>query len=268
MTVEIHGSFKPYPWLERAGEEEFRDSVLDLAMQRADAYGWHAPYGWRSSSGRKFFQVPDRWADCDRGGDWSGRTGIRALAWLRADIPDDVLLPRLPVLPMARVLTDALERAGEPTVTALRTYLPLQITAGDAEGDWEDMRDWFGLADPSLSVDVLVTVSAAPSSAWGPQEASRVRRAVQDHFGTAAEVAAAPQDVTAYLAATGEGQPLIEGARPAVRLLCRVREWSPDVAVWLVEVTGDALKAAGHTIPVIVTASRAQLPAAVPRALG
>jgi hypothetical protein len=47
-----------------------------------------------------------------------------------------------------------------------------------------------------------------------------------------------------------------------LRLACRTREWSPDVAVWLVEVVGDALRAIGHAERAIVTASLASPPTA------
>lgn len=256
MTVEIHGALAAHPWLDGLDQADFRESVLDLAVERTDAYGWHAPYGWKTSSGKKRFHLPDRWLDCEKGGDWAGDDQPRRLAWMRADIPEDARHPRLPVLPMTRVLVDALGRVGTVGLAALRTYLPLQITAGDAEGDWEDMRDWFALADPGGAVDVLVTVSAAPSSAWRRESTTRVRDAVRERVGGAADVRDPSPEAGARQPAGVEERPLVEGARAVVRFGCRAREWSPEVAVWLVEATGDALRATGHTLPVVVTAAR------------
>lgn len=47
------------------------------------------------------------------------------------------------------------------------------------------------------------------------------------------------------------------GMREVVRLGCRTREWSPDMAVWLVEMTAEALRDAGRPASVVVTASLA-----------
>ncbi|UNZ15868.1 hypothetical protein [Streptomyces sp. 891-h] len=256
MTVGVHGILAPNPWLEGSGRHDFRESVLDLALIRAEAYGWHAPYGWRTPTGKKLFHVPDRWLDCDKGGDWAGGTQIRELAWMQADIPEDARHPRLPVLPLTRMLIDALHRVGSLTFTALQAYLPLQSAAGDASGDLDDMRDWFALAAPTAAVDVHVTVAAAPSVVWdSPEESARVRHAVQERLGTAAEVGAPSQGDTSRFAGRAKTRSPLEGARTVVHFLCRTREWTPDAAVWLVEVTGDALRSTGHTTPVVVTAS-------------
>ncbi len=42
-----------------------------------------------------------------------------------------------------------------------------------------------------------------------------------------------------------------------LRFVCRVPEWSVDVAVWLSEVVGDGLRAAECSDRVVVTASLA-----------
>lgn len=123
-TVGVHGILDRHPWLASADQEELCASVLDLALVRADAYGWHAPYGWRTRTGKKLFHVPDRWLDCDKGGDWSGRNQIGELAWMLADVPEDARQPRLPVLPMTRTLVDALDRVGTVTFTARGTRRP------------------------------------------------------------------------------------------------------------------------------------------------
>ncbi|MER7396907.1 hypothetical protein ABT381_15505 [Streptomyces sp. NPDC000151] len=259
MTVEVHGILNRHHWLENIGEEQLRESTMELSMQRAEAYGWHAPYGWRTRNGKKFFHLPDRWLDCDTGGDWSGAPEIRELAWVQADIPEDGLYPRLPVLPMARTVFDALTRVGTVDFTALRTYLPLQVAAGDASGDLDDMREWFGLASPAERVDSYLTLSAAPSAAWAAGEwKTRVQSAMTEHLGDVATVEARSKISTSHLAAQATGRSPIEGAQPVGQFLFRTREWTPDVAVWLSEVAGEALRVTGHAVPVIVTVSVAR----------
>ncbi|MFE9389411.1 hypothetical protein [Streptomyces sp. NPDC006784] len=262
MTVGVHGTLDLHPWLEDGHQEMFREKVLDLALVRADAYGWYAPYGWRTASGKKLFHVPDRWLDCDKGGDWSGGDEIRELAWARADIPDeDARYPRLPVLAMTRTLVDALTRVGAVTFTALHSYLPLQITSGDASDDLDDMREWFSLASPSTSIAINVTVTAAPPVTWDSSaETARVHRAVQERLGGAATVEILPPADSSPLPGRARIRALIEGARRAAGFVFHVREWTPDVAVWLTEVTGDALRATGHSAPFEVTASLASVP--------
>ncbi|MBQ1160054.1 hypothetical protein KBZ21_18400 [Streptomyces sp. A73] len=257
-TVGVHGLLDRHPWLASGDQGELRASVLDLALVRADAYGWHAPYGWQTRAGKKLFHVPDRWLDCDKGGDWSGRNQIGELAWMRADVPEDARQPRLPVLPMTRTLVEALDRVGTVTFTALRACLPLQITAGDATDDLDDMREWFSLASPSVAVDIQVTVSAAASRAWeSPDEAARVRDAVQERLGAAAEAEIASSADISRMPGRARTRSPLEGARRTAHFVCHAREWTPDVAVWLVDVTGDALRATGHSAPVVVTVSSA-----------
>ncbi|MEU6118814.1 hypothetical protein ABZ840_30230 [Streptomyces sp. NPDC047117] len=262
MTVGVHGTLNRHSWLENADAEEFRETVMDLALVRAEAYGWRAPYGWRTPQGKKLFPDPERWLECDRGGDWTGGDEVRELAWMRADIPEDVRHPRLPVLPMTRMLSDALGRVGEVAVMALCSYLPLQITGEDASGDLEDMREWFSLASPSAPVDVHVTVSAAPTKAWdAPKEPARVLTAVQERLGTAVEARMPSRNDAANLVRCGTSGELLQGTRPMAQFLVRAREWSPEVAAWLTEATGDALRTTGHSTPAVVTVSHAPSPA-------
>ncbi|WP_157847762.1 hypothetical protein [Streptomyces violens] len=261
MTVGAHGILNRHPWLENGDAEEFRETVMDLALVRAEAYDWHAPYGWRTPQGKKLFPDPQRWLECDKGGDWAGGDEVRELAWMRADIPEDVRHSRLPVLPMTRMLFDALERVGEVAFTALCTYLPLQITAGDASSDLDDMREWFSLASPSAPVDVHVTVSAAPNAAWDtPEEPARVLTAVQERLGMAAEARMPSRIDAAHLVRRGTSRELLQGTRPTAQFVVRAREWSPEVSAWLTEATGDALRATGHSSPAVVTVSRASSP--------
>ncbi|WP_344532115.1 hypothetical protein [Streptomyces albiaxialis] len=213
---------EPYPWLAAEGDT-LRERVLDLALARADAPG------------------PDegepRWRACDHGGDWSRASG--ELVWLRADVPEDVRHPRLPVQPMTRLLVAALGRAGALVLSGVRADLPLQITAGDATGELEDLRDWFALADPSASVGTTLVATGVRASR---AEAERVRDALRERIAPAAE----PHDVRG-------GGPGPDADR--LRFHVRTREWSPEVAVWLVEAAGDALRATGHAVPVTLTAS-------------
>lgn len=47
------------------------------------------------------------------------------------------------------------------------------------------------------------------------------------------------------------------GMREVARFGCRTREWSPDIAVWLVEMVADALRTAGLSTHLVITASLA-----------
>lgn len=267
MTVGLYGRLRPHPWIgAEGGGEGLRERLVDLALSRTDAYDWYAPVGLRMRGGRSAHLVPDRWVLCDQGGDdWSvgevegedGTGPARELLWLRADLARRIESARLPLLPMTRTASDALHRAGDFRLAALRAHLPLNVTAGEAAGDWEDMRDWFSLAAPAPTVTVRCAVAVA-----GEETVPAAWRA----GGTAEEVGAVWQTLLGDAAtvrpsapSTGSGgvryRPYLDRARPVAAYGCRVREWTADSAVWLLETAGEALRRTGHTVPVQLTAT-------------
>lgn len=257
--VAVHGVLDRYPWASHLTCEDTGSELYDLAMRRSEAYGWYSTGGWtyryRGWGEARVVQDPGRWADCLAGGDWTQDGQVRELAWMSADIPRDVREPRLPVLHVTRILSDALHRLGHVRFTGLHAVLPLHELVGDAGDDLAEMRKWFALADPSASVAVSVT-AATGTAGWGKEAA--VRDAVAARLGDLAdvEVATGRLDLSGMADLDGEHGYRKGRERGVLRFTCRVREWSPDVAVWLVEVVGDALRAVGCAEQVVVTASR------------
>lgn len=261
--VALHGVLDRYPWAAHLACDDTGSPLYDLAMRRSEGYGWYSTGGWTYKyegwGEARIVQDPGRWADCLAGGDWTQDGEVRELAWMSADIPVDVREPRLPVLHIARILSDAVHRIGRVRFTGLHAVLPLHELVGDASDDLEAMRNWFALADPSASVPVTVTVGAGPT-AWGKETA--VCSAARERLGDIAEidVAAGRLDVSGMADLHGEHGYNKSRERGVLRFTCRTREWSPDVAVWLVEVMGDALRATGCAEQVVVTASLAATP--------
>lgn len=83
--------------------------------------------------------------------------------------------------------------------------------------------------------------------------------AVRERLGDIAEVevAAGRLDLSGMADVDGEHGYNKGRERGVLRFTCRVPEWSVDAAVWLVEVVGDALRAAECAEQVVVTASLA-----------
>lgn len=243
--VALHGVLDRHPWTEHVTCDDHGSELFGLAMNRSDAYGWYSTGGWTYpyrgwGEARIVVQDPGRWADCGAGGDWTQDGRVRELAWMSADIPLGVREPRLPVLPVAEL-------------------------AGDASDALAAMRRWFALADPSRSVPVSVTVADGPAL---PEKAAAVRDAMRGRLGDVAdvEVATGEVDLSGLADVHGERGYNKSRERGVLRLACRTREWSPEVAVWLVETVGDALRAVGHAERAIVTASSSS--AAPPPAAG
>lgn len=261
--VALHGVLDRHPWAEHLTCDDTGSEIFGLALQRAEAYGWYSTGGWTYAySGwgeARVVQDPGRWADCLAGGDWTQDGKVRELAWMSADIPVDVRMARLPVLHVARVLSDALHRVGRVRFTGLHAVLPLQELVGDASDDLDAMREWFTLADPSSSVPVSVTVAAGPAASG---KASAVRTAMLERLGGLAgvEVAAGKVDLSGMADLHGEHGYRKGRTRGVLGFVCHPREWSLEAAVWLVEVAGDALRAVGCAEQVVVTVSPASAP--------
>lgn len=271
--VALHGVLDRHPWTEHVTCDDHGSELFDLAMNRSDAYGWYSTGGWTYpyrgwGEARIVVQDPGRWADCGAGGDWTQDGRVRELAWMSADIPLGVREPRLPVLHIARILSDAVHRLGRVRFTGLHAVLPVAELAGDASDALAAMRRWFALADPSRSVPVSVTVADGPAL---PEKAAAVRDAMRGRLGDVADVEVAIGEVDLSGLADVHGEHGEHGynksrERGVLRLACRTRERSPEVAVWLVETVGDALRAVGHAERAIVTASSSS--AAPPPAAG
>ncbi|KUJ64827.1 hypothetical protein ACZ90_55340 [Streptomyces albus subsp. albus] len=261
--VALHGVLDRHPWAAHLSCGDQGSELYDLAMRRSEAYGWYSTGGWtyeyQGWGEARVVQDPGRWADCMAGGDWTSDGEVRELAWMTADIPVDVREPRLPILHVARILSDAVHRIGRVRFTGLHAVLPLRELAGDASDDLEAMRGWFALADPSGSVPVSVTAAASPATAG---KAAAVCAAIEERLGGLgrAEVAGGRLDVSGMADLNGDHGYHKSRERGVLRFACRVPEWSLDAAVWLVEVVGDALRATGCAEQVVVSASLAARP--------
>jgi hypothetical protein len=256
--VALHGVLDRYPWAAHVTCDAHGSELFDLAMRRAEAYGWYSTGGWTYAyqgwGEARIVQDPGRWADALAGGDWTQDGTVRELAWMSAEIPVDVREARLPLLHVARIVSDAVHRIGRVRFTGLHAVLPLGELAGDASEDLLAMRRWFALADPSVSVPVSVTVGAGP--ALRGKEAV-VCGAIGERLGAVAgvEVAAGSLDLSGLAAVGGEHGYDKGRERDVLGFRCRVPEWSVDAAVWLAEVVGDALRAGGCAEQVVVTVS-------------
>ncbi|MEU1117857.1 MULTISPECIES: hypothetical protein [unclassified Streptomyces] len=266
VIIGLHGTLRLHPWFERSegaggigGKGRVEEETLFLAVDRAGAYGWRTMGGLLHEGGEVTAEhEPTAWEHEDAGGDWTQDGGVHQLAWLGAGVCTDPPQLGTPVRPITLVLSDTLARVGTVTFTGLHALLPLQATERDTAFHQIELAPWFELADPDARHEVTVTVSCRPGE--GEPDALALVEGVRERSQGAV-------DAEALTPATVDGLPGLaldlartvhtHGMREVVRLGCRTREWSPDMAVWLVEMTAEALREAGRPAPVVVTASLA-----------
>ena len=268
VIVGLHGILQRNPWFDRVVEQDdegtVEEDVLGFAIDRAGSYGWQSLTSWLHEDGEVTARhEPTAWAHEEVGGDWTQDGQIHQLAWLQAGVLTDPPRPGLPVRPISLVLYETLARVGTVTFTGLHALLPLEAAERNTAFHQTELAPWFSLADPDARYEVVVTVSRHPEAGgMGERDAVAVSEAVRDMAQGAVEVSAsAPEGGLPGLDLDLDLVLHTEGMREVMRLSCRTREWSPDIAVWLLEMVAEGLRRAGRLVPVVVTASLASLPA-------
>ncbi|MEO3813467.1 hypothetical protein ABGB17_31100 [Sphaerisporangium sp. B11E5] len=238
MIMGVHGVLRLKPWIDPGTLEE---DVFSLVVKRSTAYDW-------SSFGHG--PTATRWGHNDAGGDWHQDGRVRELAWLQADV-SGVQGHRLPVLPMATVLSDTLTRVGDVTLTGLHTLLPLD-EAPDARHDLASIEPWYALADPAAATPL--TVSARTTSPIHPHI---LAIAAEDRASGRMTAEPSPPAPTGGLARPLAGGVHLAGLTHEHHFRCHAAEWSLDTATWTTEVFAEALRATGTTGPALLTVSPA-----------
>lgn len=209
LVMRVHGRLTLHAWLAAAHREgRLEEDLFSLAVARTTAYGW-ADFGHGLTG--------TRWGHNDAGGDWAQDGKVREIAWIQVDCAEAPAGQRVPLTPLGRVVGECLSRVGTFDVNAVEVSIPV-YEAVDARHDLAYSATWAGLADPAGRAECTVSVDAIadPARAATVVEACRARAgeaARFDHDGT--------------------------------RLLCRLREWSLDAAIWVLEIVTDALRVSG-----------------------
>ena len=257
MILGLHGILDRHPWIDRVSAEyDLDEDVFSLAVKRAAAYGWSSTH---LSSGSEL--GGQRWGHNDAGGDWTQDGRVRQIAWLQLSPAEDLNEQRLPVLPAATVLGDALRRVGRFRLTGLHALVPLRL-APDSGFDLVSAADWFALADPDGSAELTVTLSAGDTTGLDGraglddrvQEVCDLARE-RTHGRMAIEAISAPGSRHEGLSLPLAGELQTIGMREVMAFRCGAREWSLDVATWTIEIFIDALRATGTVNPVLLTVS-------------
>ncbi|MFD9422463.1 MULTISPECIES: hypothetical protein [unclassified Streptomyces] len=251
LILGMHGIFEQHPWLGRVSAEyDLDEDVFSLAVKRAAAYGWSST---RFSGGSEL--GGQRWGHNDAGGDWTQDGNVRQLAWLQVSVAEDLREQRLPVLPMATVLSDSLRRTGVFRLTGLHVLVPVRL-APDSRFDLAAAADWLGLADPDGRAEMVVTVSARESGGLSGR-VSEIRDLARERTFGRMTVEATPAGPVGQegLALPLAGELQTGAMRQTMAYRCRTREWSLEAAVWTTEIFIDALRAAGAGHPALITVS-------------
>ncbi|MFI0814400.1 hypothetical protein ACH4TX_08295 [Streptomyces sp. NPDC021098] len=267
VIIGLYGILKKNPWFDQVVEQDeegsLEEDLLGLAIDRAGSYGWRSLTSWLHENGKVTARhEPTAWAHEEVGGDWAQDGRVHQLAWLQAGVLTDPPRPGLPVRPISLVLAEALARVGTVTFTGLHVLLPLEAAERNTAFHQTELAPWFGLANPEARYDVVVTVACHPQQGgMGERDAVAVCESVREMAQEAVEVSVSVAEGDLPGLELDLDRVLhTEGMREVMRLSCRTREWSPDIAVWLVEMVADGLRGAGRLAPVVVTASLASPP--------
>ncbi|REK88578.1 hypothetical protein DY245_20520 [Streptomyces inhibens] len=268
VIIGLHGILKRNPWFDRVVEQDpegtVEEDLLGLAIDRAGSYGWQTLSSRLSEGGKvTAHHEPTSWAHEEVGGDWTQDGRVHQLAWLQAGVLTDPPRLGLPVRPIVLVLSETLARVGAVTFTGLHALLPLQAAERNTAFHQIELAPWFGLADPDVRHEVVVTVSCRSGEAGvGEDDAVAVCEAVREMAQGAVEVSTSVAERGLPGLELDLGRVVhAEGMHEVMRFGCRTREWSPDLAVWLLEMVADGLRGVGRLAPVVVTASPASSPA-------
>lgn len=233
MTVAIHGVLREPPWITQvAADHDLAEDLLSPVVKRAAAYGFSST---RVAAGAEL--GGQRWGYAGAGGGWSQDGQVRQLGRLTVYPATGLREQHLPVLPMTRVLIDALHRLRHMGFAGLSVSVPVQL-APDTGFDLVGEADWYALAAPDGRTRVLATVTVRDDVAEQVGEL-----ASQKGHGLL-QVQRTPQS-DRRPPAPGHGVGHDGGGAVRSVFVCDVLEWTPDAASWLTEVFIDSLRAAG-----------------------
>lgn len=252
LIMGLHGVFHRHPWIDHLlAENDLADEdVFSLAVARAEAYGWSSTHLGRGPLDGC------RWGHNDAGEDWTEDDRVRQLAWLQVAVAEQQRGQRLPLLPVATVLSDVLHHMGTYTLTGLHTVVPLQLSTGDSLVHLSQAADWVAAAGPGPAAGCVITIAARESADLSDRAQDVNVLVLERSFGRLVIHPGKPSAPAEGLAASLVGEVQTEGMRNAASLHCSLPAWSLDTAVWAAEVTATAVRDVGVTEPVLLTVSR------------
>ncbi|MFJ2915434.1 hypothetical protein ACIO8F_40020 [Streptomyces sp. NPDC087228] len=252
LIMGLHGVFRRHPWGDRvlAENDLVDEDVFSLAVARAGAYGWSSTHLGRGPLDGS------RWGRNDAGGDWTEDDRVRQLAWLQVAVEEQLHGQRLPLLPMATVLSDVLHHMGTYALTGLHTVAPLQLSTDDSLLYLSQAADWVATAGPGSAADCVITLAARESAGLSNRSQDVNVLILERSYGRLAIHPSKPSAPAEGLAPSLVGEVQTEGMQNAASIHCSLPAWSLDTAIWAAEVTATAVRDAGATEPVLLTISQ------------
>ncbi|MFD7496554.1 hypothetical protein ACFV8T_29920 [Streptomyces sp. NPDC059832] len=252
LIMGLHGVFHRHPWIARVlAENDLEDEdVFSLAVARAEAYGWSTTHLGRGPLDGC------RWGHNDAGEDWTEDNRVRQLAWMQVAVEEQLHGQRLPLLPVATVLSDVLHHMGTYTLTGLHTVAPLQLSTDDNLVYLSQAADWVATAGPGPSADCVITIAARESADLSNRAQDVNVLILERSFDRLAIHPGKPPAPAGGLAPPLVGEVQTGGMQNAASIHCSLPAWSLDTAIWAAEVTATAVRDAGVAEPVLLTISR------------
>ncbi|MGW1193582.1 hypothetical protein [Streptomyces sp. NPDC002559] len=252
LIMGLHGVFRRHPWI--AGilaENDLADEdAFSLAVTRAEAYGWSSTHLGRGPLDGC------RWGHNDAGEDWTEDGLVRQLVWMQVAVQEQLHGQRLPLLPVATVLSDALHHMGVYTLTGVHAIVPLHLPTDDDLAYLSQAADWVATSGPGPAADCVITIAARESAGLSNRARQVDVQLLEHSYGRLSIHPGEPAPPTHGLARSLAGEVQAEGMQNVASIPCSLPLWSLDSATWAAEVTATALRDIGVTEPVLLTISR------------
>ncbi|MFI7244316.1 hypothetical protein [Streptomyces qinglanensis] len=221
---------------------EVADGINGLVVCRADAYGWPSAH---SSDG---MPPGRRWWHLDAGGDWEHPGRQTEMAWCQVEVAPQPPGQRLPFLPLAALLSDALSAVGTYRLTGLHALVPMEA-AVDARAALTSVSEWrelTALRQPERTV--RVSLAGVPDSVRAGTLAAAAGGLAHGllvcRTETGADTGTPPEGVTPHPIGH-ERLRETPGGSLSLSFACTVRGWDGDTAAWLAELFTEALRQCG-----------------------
>ncbi|QGG39889.1 hypothetical protein [Aeromicrobium yanjiei] len=237
ITVALRGALNLWPWIVagKANDSLPADDTFSLAIVRAVTIDAAWPEGYGVSS--------TRWHQGEAGEDWTSDGQERELCWLQIEPLVDPNRP-LPTGVALSVLSDVLGRIGDWTFSGAHAVVPIRQGVTPLLSA-SSTRSWFELGDPQNRRDFNICVSLE-----GQNDDVLDTANFRDSLNYYGAGLVSFEDLGGHSSARRiTGDDIVHSVDNGLTMWfsCQAREWTVDLASWVIDLVGGCLRENGAT---------------------